>query len=373
MVGVLIRMKLAVLRHAMTGERAGWPVAGGVVGLVLAGGTIWLAALPVAGAGADSGVLVDLLALAFTMWTAGWLVGPIWGGEPVLRPDQFALLPIPRVWLAVGLLGAAFVGVTTAVTLVGFAALVVYGARLGVVAAVVAVPAALLQLVFVVALSRVATSVFGAASRSRAGGVVVALITAAVMVLTQWGWLVVLVVGESGVLTAGLPPGLSAVVRALPSSWAVVAVHAAGAADWAAAGAALLGLVALVVALVLVWGRLLGLPRSGRVVVRGSARRPAFRSRLLSTGSGPVFVKELRTWWRDPNRTLALVTGSAFGLMVALLPLAIGSTALMPWAGALAVTMTVTFCGNLYAQDGTALWLTLLDPGSERADVRGRQ
>ena len=28
---------------------------------------------------------------------------------------------------------------------------------------------------------------------------------------------------------------------------------------------------------------------------------------------------------------------------------------------------------NLYGQDGTALWLTLTTPGSERADVRGRQ
>ena len=43
MVGVLIRMKLAVLRHSMTGQRAADMIGGGVLGLVLAGGTIWLA------------------------------------------------------------------------------------------------------------------------------------------------------------------------------------------------------------------------------------------------------------------------------------------------------------------------------------------
>jgi ABC-2 type transport system permease protein len=35
--------------------------------------------------------------------------------------------------------------------------------------------------------------------------------------------------------------------------------------------------------------------------------------------------------------------------------------------------MGVVTCANLYGQDGTALWLTVLMPGTERADVRGRQ
>ena len=35
--------------------------------------------------------------------------------------------------------------------------------------------------------------------------------------------------------------------------------------------------------------------------------------------------------------------------------------------------MGAVTASNLYGQDGTALWLTLLAPGSERADVRGRQ
>jgi hypothetical protein len=368
-VGDLIRMKLAVLRHTATGERRTWVVLGAVVGLALAAGTIWLAA----GLDAGSPVLADLLAVVFAMWTVGWLVGPVWGGEPVLRPDHFALLPVPRTRLAVGLLAAGLVGVTTAVTLVGLAALVVYGARLGAAAAAVAVPALVLQLLLVVALSRVATTVYGTVSRSRTGGALIAVLSAAMMVLTQWAWVVVLAVTESGVLTGGLPPVLSAAVRVLPSGWGVVAVRAAADGEWLLVAGALAGMVVVIGALVGVWARLLATSRSGRAVVRGPAHpaRPWPGDR-----GGPVAVvvgKELRTWWRDPNRTQSLVVGPVFALMLGLLPLTFGSADLLPWAGVVGLVMSATFCSNLYAQDGTALWLLLLSPGTERPDVRGRQ
>ena len=49
---------------------------------------------------------------------------------------------------------------------------------------------------------------------------------------------------------------------------------------------------------------------------------------------------------------------------------ALGATALLPFAGALTALMAAVTSANLYGQDGTALWLTLLTPGSEHADVR---
>jgi hypothetical protein len=42
-VGVLIRMKLAVLRHSVASARASWMLTGGLVGLALAAGTIAVA------------------------------------------------------------------------------------------------------------------------------------------------------------------------------------------------------------------------------------------------------------------------------------------------------------------------------------------
>jgi hypothetical protein len=53
-----------------------------------------------------------------------------------VRAEHFALTPVPPRRLAVGLLGAAFAGIATAVTLLAFISLVIFGARLGVLPAV---------------------------------------------------------------------------------------------------------------------------------------------------------------------------------------------------------------------------------------------
>jgi ABC-2 type transport system permease protein len=47
--------------------------------------------------------------------------------------------------------------------------------------------------------------------------------------------------------------------------------------------------------------------------------------------------------------------------------------AALPWAGLAAALIVATGAANVYGDDGTALWLTRMVPGVERADVRGRQ
>ena len=88
--------------------------------------------------------LLDLLAVVFAIWTLGWTAGAAYGGQPVLRAEHFALTPIPRARLAIGLLGAAFAGVATAITLLAFTATVVFAARLGAVPVLVALPGVVL-------------------------------------------------------------------------------------------------------------------------------------------------------------------------------------------------------------------------------------
>ncbi|MEU1842281.1 hypothetical protein [Micromonospora sediminicola] len=368
MAGVLIRMKLTVVKNSMTGGRAAWMLVGAVLGLLFAAATIWLSLVELP----NPVVLGDLLAGVFLMWTLGWLAGPLFGGSAVLRADHFTLLPVPRRRLALGLLGAAFVGITTAVTALGFVGLITYGARQGLAPALLAVPVAALQLVFVVLLSRVAYALFGVVAASRAGAAVTGVLFAAMLVLTQSGWMIVVAVMYSDILETGFSHPTTVALRSIPSSWGVVAVDAAGRGDWPLAIAAPAGLAALCVLLLLVWSVELGTPRRARATIRGSADRPPVSGGPLGGTTGAVVRKELRTWWRDPLRTTTAVVPIVWALGTALLPLTFDARLLLPWAGPALALFAITSACNLYSQDGTALWQTLTI-GSQRADVRGRQ
>ncbi|MDI5973917.1 hypothetical protein POF50_032020 [Streptomyces sp. SL13] len=368
MAGALIHMKLAVMRRDISGPRSSWVFGGALVGLLLAVATIDVATL---NATHDSTVR-DLLAVVFAVWTLGWMLGPAYSGQPVLRGEQFQLQPIPRRRLALGLLGSAFVGVTAPVTFVAFTALVAFGIRLGAVPVVVAVPAVFLQLLFVVLLSRLTAHLFGALSRSRIGGAVSALLNAAMLVASSSCWVVFIAVHS--VLTTGFSHGFSITVRSLPSSWGVLAVEAASRSDWPMTVLPLLGLALLTALLWVAWTRSLGPARWTRATVRGSgADRAAPGGRLSSGATAAVYVKEMRTWARDPQRMQSFVVAPAFAVLTCLVPLAFHSTEFLPFLGALTALMGAVTAANLYGQDGTALWLTVLMPGSERADVRGRQ
>lgn len=50
-----------------------------------------------------------------------------------------------------------------------------------------------------------------------------------------------------------------------------------------------------------------------------------------------------------------------------------GTSALLPFAGALTTIIAGACACNLYGSDGTSLWLTITTPRSAAADVRGRQ
>ena len=371
MAGVLIlgRVKLTLLRRSMAGSRGPWMAAGAVAGTGLAVSVIALSALY----RASPAILGDLLGVIYALWLAGWIAGPIWGGAPLVRAEHFALIPVPRRQLAAGLLSAAFVGITTAVTLLAFISLVVFGARLGVLPALVAVPAVVLQLALVVLLSRLAVTVFGQVAASRTGSAVVGVLVAGLLILSQSGWMLAAAVRTSGVLSTGLTPAFATLLRALPSGWGLYAVEAAGRSGWLTAAGALAGLAAADALLLLAWSWKLGSPRAARVTIRGTRRVRVRRAGPLSGPAGAVAAKELRTWLRDPLRVQTIAVSLLWALGTCLLPLTFGSKALLPWAGPAMALTAVTSSVNQYGQDGTALWLTLVIPGAERNDVHGRQ
>lgn len=350
---IMVRMKLAVLRNSMNGQRGGMMALGAAAGLVLAGGTVALALTDAA-----------LLAPAYTVWLLGWIFGPVFsgGGDETLRPEYFTPLGLPARRLAAGLFAAAFAGVTPAVSALALAGLVVAGVRQNPAAALAAIPALFLQLAVFVLASKVAVALFGLVLRSRVGAVGAGVVNGAVLAVLGQMWVVFVALGEVG----GVPPEVTELTRYLPGSWGLVTVEAVGAADWWRAAAALLGLVVLAVLLLGAWAALLA-RRAGSVKAATRGRRPI----RATTAEGAVLAKELRTWSRDLVRTHHLTFSLAYGVFFAAAPLLMGWTWMLPWAGPIFILMAAAMSANFYGTDGTALWLTLMTP--QVSDVRGRQ
>lgn len=367
---VMIRMKLRVLAHGLTGPRAALMVIAAVLGLALAAATV----LGTAGVG-------DLLAAALGCWLLGWLAAPLFTGgvDGGLRPEYFAMLPFTPATLTRNLLITGFVGVGPAISLVAFSGLLVLGGTLGVGPAAVAVPGVLVQLAVVVVASRVCAGLIGEATRTATGGMLVALPWAVLVALGCQLAIVIYALGGIGTdfhtPGGGFSPGLAGLVRALPSGWGVVAVEAAAQAQWWVAIGAMVALCALVVGLLKLWSVLMARRITGAVTpVRRVAVALVDLDRLFPrTPLGAVLRKELRSWGRDRLRTFFMAFAVFFAVAYTTVPLLVGLTAYLPWTGAVFAVMAAAASANLYSADGSALWLTVMVPGSTRADVRGRQ
>ncbi|MDG4780839.1 hypothetical protein O7614_14430 [Micromonospora sp. WMMD961] len=369
MVGILIRMKLAVLRHSMTGQRAADMIGGGVLGLVLAGGTIWLALRdwPV------DGLPLDLVGAAFAIWMIGWLFGPVLfgGGDETLRPEHLALLPIPPRRLAFGLLAVAFVGVAPVVSLVAFTALIVVALPVGGAAALIAVPVVFLQLLFVVLASRFVTAALSTLMRAKIGAVLAAVISGGILALTHTGWVLKPTIQYA--LTAGFPDNLADWVRRLPSGWGIVAVEAAGRGDWLLAAAVPAGFAVLSVLAMLGWSALLVRRLSHRSASGRPARGRTAAQQIRGGGTRAVVGRELRTASRDLMRFHYLVFSLVYAFAFCLLPLMVDLPIFVPFIGVAFGIWAAAISANLYGEDGTVIWQTVLTPGAARRDVRGRQ
>lgn len=372
MVNVMVRMKLSLLRHSMSGGRTALMIIGGIIGSLLAVSTILLGVLY-----SSNDIAADLICIAFGLWMIGWIIGPMLvGGEGALKTEYFNLLPIVQRRLAVGMLGASFISIGPIVSLVACFSLIIYAARFGFWTVIVAVPAMLLQLVFFVLMSKVVLGTIGETSKSRLGLEFGALIIGAVIALLNVGWYLLPAVN---LFVEKPSPAISLAVRILPSGWAMVAIEAVYRSNYFLVASVLCGLALLCGLLFIVWVRLLSVSTTNEARMNRYSRN---KSLFLSCASvltpktskiGVVVLKELNTWMRDPQRGRLLRMGLWTGLFYGLFVSFGGVTLLMPWTGVVLVMFSCVFSNNLYGFDGGALWMTITTPGSERVDVRGRQ
>jgi len=358
MVAVIVQLHRSLARNRMSAGKAAQVAVGATVGFTLAASTVGLVLLDVPAA-----ARLDLIAIALGLWLVGWLVAPSFTGGPELTGQYFRLHPIPRTTLAGGLFAAAWSGLPAMVALVAFGVLVAIAVPLGPPAVAVAILTAVLSVAVLILAARLAAIWFAAVSRARLGAAISSTVTAAIIVAAQHSWILIVAVVVH--LDTGLPGGLGTALGALPSSWGLAAVAAAGAGDWAVAAGAVLGLAALGAVLFLAWTRVVTAAPLRAAVVRAPSRR---RSAPMGTTR-----KELLSWRRSPLRLQDVVLAVAYAVGTCALPLVLDFPGMLPFLGVAAVIMGVATCSNLYGADGTALWMTLAVPGAERAEVRGRQ
>ncbi|AYY12803.1 hypothetical protein EF847_08835 [Actinobacteria bacterium YIM 96077] len=331
-----------------------------------------------------------VLVIGGSLIVVGWLLLPvlIFGVDESIDPHKFALLPIPRNRLLVGMLAAGFAGLPAAATLVISVSTVIPWSRHALAALVAFLGAILLTMLCVVA-SRMITTALSEVLRSRR-----------IRDLLSVSGL--LVAGSLVLLQLGLPSMAQLATREFTEQLAGVLAWTPLAAAWAAPydvvtgapalGFARLAIVAATIAvLILLWGYALrrSLERGAAMPGNRIRSRPSHTTRmesstntlapwwarrfLPSTVTGAVAARVLRLWWRDPRQRVslliipivlvALVAGpSIAGLHDDVLVLA------APGIGTLLGLMML----NHTAYDGTALWMHLAASLPGRTDRAGR-
>ncbi len=396
-----VRLKLRLLGNGLRGQTL--RVVGFVFGLCFGVLFAGLAALGLAATGAASrDVGYAVAAFAGSAVVLSWTFVPLlfFGVDETLDPARFALLPIPRMTLARGMLAAAMVGVPPLVTLmatmgVAIAAVIRFSWLVGL-AALVGV---LAGLVLGVIASRAVTSAFASLLRSRRvrdlAAVLIALLASSVAPM-QW------------MLSAAVEQGSIAGARQVADilAWTPLGAPYVLAFDVAegrpALAVARLAITLATIGLLLWWwsrtiesamlgstgssgasNPTLGGPSRGAVgALIPRLLRPVARPGVF----GAILARESRFWWRDPRRRAGLLS---ILIASAVVPIALnlasetnqGSLAraangLSPGGFTFAVSLAGVFGGmllaNQFGYDGNAFAAHLLAHVPGRVELRAR-
>lgn len=379
MVGLLVRLKLSLLRNTL--RQSVWRVIGLTVAAVfglgfLVAGVIGLAAARALAPEKAEAVVV----LGGTAMVLGWLVLPLlfFGTDETLDPGRFALFPLSARQLLPGLLAAGAVGVPGVVTTVVALATVVTWSR-GVLPAAAALIGAVLGILTCLLAARVLTSAFARILASRRFRDLASVI----LVLSLLG----LSVGGNAVnvVLLGSPQQvehrflLAARILGwtpLGWSWSAAAEAAQGRPVIALAKLALAA--GLVAALALLWHHFLGRLLTAPLSVGGGGTRikgghSLVERTLPKTPVGATALRSLRYLRRDPR-----YIASAAGVILAPLAItganvfAVGIEPWIVWAPVMVSWMIGASAYQDTSYDGSAFWTQVTSGIEGRADRLGR-
>lgn len=410
-----VRLKLRLLRNGLRGQP--WRVLAFILGILFG---LWVAALAALGLAATAAAPADVglvvAAFAGTAVVIGWTLIPLlfFGVDETLDPARFALLPVPRLVLARGMLAAAFVGVPPLATLLASGGLVIAaGLRFDAAAAATAAVGVLGGLLLGVVASRAVTSAFAALLRSRRvrdlAAVLIAVLASSVAPL-QWAVTSALTKGE---LTQAVRA--AEVLGWTPMAAPYVAPYDVAGGRWGTAAARLALTAATIVLLLWWWTRTIESAMVGAstgaaataanaakaakaakaATVPGAGAVAALMPRVLGWPVRPglfgaILAREWRFWWRDARRRASIVS---ILIASAVLPIAFNFAAVdgstsgrievgpgVSGVSALGFTFAVTMAGTLagmllanqFAYDGNAYAAHLLAAVPGRVELRAR-
>ena len=372
MVAHLLRLKLTLLRNGL--RRSAWQVVGLVIGTLYACGAV-VAAVGglIALSMADAALIRTVLVLAGSVLVGAWWIVPLvaFGVDATLDPSRFATFAIGRRDLLAGLALSGLVGIPGAAT-----AVVVLASALAwwqhPVAALVALPCAVLALATCVVGSRATTTALSGLAGRRRYREVVALLTFIPLMLM-------------GPVMTGLANGIAAGQQALPglagiagwtpwgAAWAIPADVAAGA--WGSAGVKALVALGTLAGLVAVWNRSLSralvTPPSAGEGVRSRGRGLGAFGWLPATPTGAVVARCLTYWRRDPRYAKALIVAPLIPALLYFSSNGTGGGVLLFTGPVAAFLMGWTISADV-AYDGTAFWAHVAAPIAGRVDRTGR-
>jgi ABC-2 type transport system permease protein len=301
------------------------------------------------------------------------------GVDESLDPARFALLPLRRRTLILGLFAASLAGIPALATLIATIGMVHSAARLGGIgAAVVQAVGVVLGLLVCAAVSRAVTSAFATALRSRRARDLATVLLAVVAALLG-------------------PLQIAALAGAQRADWdrvtdvaAVVGWTPFGAAysmgPDVAAGRAWAVPVKLVIVLLTIAGLLRWWPATLERAMLGTAGTPGGGATRAASGQSPVgrlvfrwlprtrfgalVSREMRYWWRETRRRASLITLTVVGvfLPVMLTVTGGGPGPTLAFVGALAAISLA----NQFGFEGTAYAANIAAGVPGRVEVQSR-
>ena len=379
-----VRLKLRLITNGLRGKPS--RILLFVAGVVMAG----IGAVLGYGIFAVPGVIDDehaarlLLPLGGAVLVLGWLLLPLifFGVDESLDPARFALFPLPRRTLIVGLFAASLAGLPAVSTLAATAGMVSTAAQLGGGVAAAAQLAGIVGgLLLCAAVSRAVTSAFATGLRSRRSrdltvvllAVVAALIgplqLAVLAAVQRADWDAFAVVADViGWTPLGAPysVGLDVVAGrawAVPVKLLIIAATVAGLLWWWSAT---------------LERAMLGAAGGGRTAAAGEAGSPVesllgrrlLGRRLPATRFGALVAREVRYWWRETRRRAGLIT---FSVVALFLPISITMSSGSAGPANLFIgAIAAIALANQFGYDGNAYAANVIAAVPGRVEVHSR-